>query len=108
MLKAEVRNNNILAGYIIKDDESYKFYYDKSYLMKDSPDPISLTLPLSDAIYESNILFPFFDGLIPEGWLLDIAEKHWKINQKDRMKLLLTCCQDCIGSVSVHEVKSNE
>jgi len=46
-------------------------------------------------------LFPFFDGLIPEGWLLNIAEMNWKINHKDRMGLLLTCCQDCIGAVSV-------
>jgi serine/threonine-protein kinase HipA len=46
-------------------------------------------------------LFAFFDGLIPEGWLLDIAEKNWKINYKDRMGLLLTCCKDCIGAVSV-------
>lgn len=106
MLKGEVRNNNTLAGYIIKDEDGYKFYYDKNYLSSSDPLAISLTLPLSDKIYQSNILFPFFDGLIPEGWLLDIAEKHWKINQKDRMKLLLTCCQDCIGSVSIHEVNN--
>jgi serine/threonine-protein kinase HipA len=48
-------------------------------------------------------LFAFFDGLIPEGWLLDIAEKNWKINYKDRMGLLLTCCKDCIGAVSVEK-----
>ena len=42
-----------------------------------------------------------FDGLIPEGWLLNIAENNWKINQRDRMSLLLACCKDCIGAVSV-------
>ena len=62
---------------------------------------ISLTLPLTDKPYISNILHPFFDGLIPEGWLLDIAEKNWKINNRDRMSLLLACCKDCIGAVSV-------
>jgi serine/threonine-protein kinase HipA len=50
------------------------------------------------------VLFPFFDGLIPEGWLLDIAEKNWKLNPRDRMGLLLVCCKDCIGTVSVHSV----
>ena len=35
------------------------------------------------------------------GWLLDIAERSWKINQRDRMSLLLACCKDCIGAVSV-------
>lgn len=46
--------------------------------------PISLTLPLSEKAYHSKILFPFFDGLIPEGWLLDIGEKYWKLNPRDR------------------------
>ncbi|MCW3081692.1 HipA N-terminal domain-containing protein [Segetibacter sp.] len=38
--------------------------------------PVSLTLPLKDQPYTSNVMFPFFDGLIPEGWLLDIADKQ--------------------------------
>ena len=54
------------------------------------------------------VLFPFFDGLIPEGWLLDIAEKSWKINRRDRMSLLLACCKDCIGAVSVIPILNKE
>jgi serine/threonine-protein kinase HipA len=46
-------------------------------------------------------LFSFFEGLIPEGWLLDVAKNHYKINPNDRMGLLLACCQNCIGAVSV-------
>ena len=66
---------------------------------------MSLTLPLSDEPYHETVLFPFFDGLIPEGWLLNIAESSWKINQRDRMSLLLACCKDCIGAVSVIPVE---
>ena len=62
---------------------------------------VSGTLPLGEKPYHDTVLFPFFDGLIPEGWLLDIAERSWKINQRDRMSLLLACCKDCIGAVSV-------
>jgi serine/threonine-protein kinase HipA len=47
---------------------------------------------------------PFFDGLISEGWLLDIAIENWKLNPRDRMGLLLTICRDCIGAVHVEEV----
>jgi HipA-like protein len=50
---------------------------------------------------KTNGFSPFFEGLIPEGWLLDIASKNWKINKNDRMGLLLACCQNCIGAVSV-------
>jgi serine/threonine-protein kinase HipA len=46
-------------------------------------------------------LFPFFDGLIPEGWLLDIAVDHWKVKANDRFELLLTTCRDSIGAVTV-------
>lgn len=56
----------------------------------------------------SQVLFPFFDGLIPEGWLLDIAERNWKLNPRDRMGLLLACCKDCIGAVSVYPVNEEE
>ena len=50
------------------------------------------------------MLFPFFDGLIPEGWLLNIAEKNWKLKPRDRMGLLMACCLDCIGAVSINPV----
>ena len=57
----------------------------------------------NDETFEKEFMFPVFDGLIPEGWLLDIVDKNWKINPRDRMKLLLTCCKDCIGNITVRE-----
>jgi serine/threonine-protein kinase HipA len=53
-------------------------------------------------------MFPFFDGLIPEGWLLDIATRNWKLNPNDRMGLLMTCCKDCIGAVGVVGIEEDE
>lgn len=63
-------------------------------------------MPLTDKSYHDTVLFPFFDGLIQEGWLLGIAEKSWKINQRDRMSLLLACCKDCIGAVCAVQLVS--
>jgi serine/threonine-protein kinase HipA len=54
------------------------------------------------------VLFPFFDGLIPEGWLLAFAQEHWKLNPRDRMGLLLACCKENIGDISVEEIKDTE
>ena len=54
------------------------------------------------------MLHPFFDGLIPEGWLLDIAQKNWKIDSRDRMALLPACCRDCIGAVSIEPLNTTE
>jgi serine/threonine-protein kinase HipA len=63
-------------------------------------------MPVSSLAYHSKRLFPFFDGLIPEGWLLNIASKSWKINKNDRMGLLLACCQNAIGAVTIHPINS--
>ena len=99
---------NRLAGVVWQDEDGYGFKYDKDYLQTDGTMPISLTLPLRKEPYRSKVLFPFFDGLIPEGWLLDITVKNWKLNPADRMGLLLTACKDCIGAVSVEPVKLPE
>jgi serine/threonine-protein kinase HipA len=93
-----------LAGKLQETEQGYAFEYAKEYLIDKDAQAVSLTLPLRSEVYQSNILFPFFDGLIPEGWLLDIAERNWKLNQKDRMGLLLVCCKDCIGAVSIEQV----
>ncbi len=108
MRKAMIKVEDRLAGWLTQDDLGYHFVYDKSYLCQQDAKPVSLTLPLQETAYSSKVLFPFFDGLIPEGWLLDIAEKNWKLNPRDRMGLLLACCKDCIGSVSVQEEKIEE
>ena len=99
---------NKRAGWLDQDEEGYHFIYDALYLKLPEAEPVSLTLPLRVERYASKVLFPFFDGLIPEGWLLDIAEKNWKLNPRDRMGLLLACCRDCIGAVSIHPVNEEE
>ena len=103
MKQANIYMHQRLAGTLIEDENGYVFCYGEDYLTSANPEPISLTFPLSSKPYVSKVLFPFFDGLIPEGWLLDVAERSWKINQRDRMALLLACCKDCIGAVSVEQ-----
>lgn len=104
MRKAEIKIHDTTAGWLTQDENGYHFTYDTAYIENDKATPVSLTLPLDATVYSSKVLFPFFDGLIPEGWLLDIAEKNWKLHSRDRMGLLLACCKDCIGAVSVHPV----
>lgn len=97
----KVYMKNMFCGVIRENENGYFFEYETEYLNNSVAQAISLTLPLREQVYQSKTLFAFFDGLIPEGWLLDIAEKNWKINYRDRMGLLLACCKDCIGAVSV-------
>ena len=103
MRQGEIWVNKTLAGILTEDDNGYNFKYDIAYLENESTLAVSLTLPLQEEQFNAEYLFPFFDGLIPEGWLLDIVHKNWKINPRDRMGLLLTTCRDCIGNISIIE-----
>ncbi len=94
---------NVYAGELCETDEGYSFSYDKEYLSSGDAHPVSLTLPIREESYTSKTLFSFFDGLIPEGWLLDVVSRNWKIDSKDRFALLLVACKDAIGSVSIRE-----
>lgn len=98
---AKVLYDGLLAALLSETDEGYVLAYDSNYLLQESSNPISLTLPKQKAVYTSKTLFAFFDGLIPEGWLLDIVVDHWKVKANDRFELLLTTCRDTIGAVTV-------
>lgn len=108
MRKAQIFRKNQLAGVLTEDGGEYIFAYDREYLASESAAAISLTMPLQKKAYRSPVLFPFFDGLIPEGWLLDVAIRNTDISVLDRMSLLLLCCKDCIGSVSVVAIETEE
>ena len=108
MRRGKVFYKDELAGIIYEDSNGVTFAYDKNYLKSENPKPVSLTMPLREEPYNDKIMLPFFDGLILEGWLLDIAEKNWKINPRDRMGLLLAFCKDTIGSVSVIRDEESE
>lgn len=101
MRQAEIYRKGILAGTLTEDGGEYLFGYEETYLAREDAQPVSLTLPLQKEAFVSPVLFPFFDGLIPEGWLLDVALRNTDISMLDRMSLLLLCCKECIGSVSV-------
>ncbi len=100
MRSAEILISGQAAGFLRETSGGYEFAYYAEWLASGNA-AASLTLPLEPKLFVSTVLFPFFDGLIPEGWLLDIAQNNWKLDPRDRMGLLLACCRDCIGNVSV-------
>jgi len=105
MRRAKVLYNELVAGTLTETDEGeYIFRYDPAYLEGKGSEPITLTMPLHAEPYRDKRLFAFFEGLIPEGWLLEIASKNWKLNTNDLMGLLLACCHNCIGAVSIQPI----
>ena len=78
---ADVFVRGVKAGVIKETDEGYSFSYYPDYLCSNDPLAVSLTLPVTGDEYRSATLFPFFDGLIPVGWLLDVAARNWKLSK---------------------------
>ena len=102
MRQGKIYYRDFFAGILKETDAGeYIFQYDEGFVKEHPDEFLTFTMPVAEKPYTSKRLFPFFEGLIPEGWLLDIASENWKINRNDRMGLLLTCCQNCIGAVSV-------
>ena len=108
MRRANIYYKSHLAGILSETDMGYRFEYLSEYLSSDNAQPVSLTLPLSEKPYDNIVLFPAFDGLIPEGWLLDVALRNTDISSLDRMSLLRLCCKDCIGALSVVEIPEED
>lgn len=99
--KAFVYYNGAKAGVLQKNAAGYVFEYDRSYAATPGAKPVSLAMPLDKGRFEDAKLFPFFEGLLPEGWLLDITSKTLKIDKNDKFELLLHIGKDTIGAISI-------
>ncbi len=98
---ANVYIGSILAGKLSESKDGFAFRYLRDYLERPDATAVSLTLPLSERPYQSKNFFPFFKGLIPEGWLFDLNARALKIDPHDEFGMLLHTGRDCIGAVTV-------
>lgn len=99
--QAIVRLDGQPVGKLIEQGRQITFRYDGIWLANPKAVPVSLTLPLTDKTYITDGLHPFFENLLPEGWLLDIATTALKISKDDAFGLLIATCADCIGAVEI-------
>jgi len=96
-----VRLDGTPVGRIEEKGTEFRFTYDPGWLSRRDAVPISLTLPLHPEPFVSHGLHPFFENLLPEGWLLEIATTKLKISKDDAFGLLVATCADCVGAVEV-------
>ena len=102
--KADVYFKNDLAGYLSETNEGYIFQYDADFLRKNIP--ISVSLPPRQEPFQSAELFPFFKGLLPEGWYLDSVSETQKVDPRDFFGVLAsTASIGTIGAVTIHKAK---
>lgn len=86
MRKAVVYIHDIRAGILsYENNGKYIFSYDNDYALT----PVSLTMPVSHSTYSFNDFPPFFEGLLPEGIMLEGLLKINEIDKKDYYHSLL-------------------
>lgn len=99
--KAQVMFKDKRAGSVEETPNGYRFTYDNDYLK--NGEVIAVAFPLRVEPYESSELFPFFRGLLPEGWYREVVCQTLKINTEDEFGLLIKACEDTIGAVWIKE-----
>jgi serine/threonine-protein kinase HipA len=100
MRSAIVYIHDIRAGILSEDDYGkYQFTYDNDYALA----LVSLTMPVSHRAYSFNDFPPFFEGLLPEGIMLEGLLKISKID-KNYLSQLIAIGGDLVGAVTVKAI----
>ncbi|KTD45511.1 HipA protein [Legionella rubrilucens] len=100
MRKAYVSVHGIRAG-ILEELEGKKYQF--TYLNDYQGAPVSLTMPLTKRRYDFDVFPPFFEGLLPEGIMLEALLRKYKIDKNDYFSQLLIVGQDVVGAVTIEE-----
>ncbi len=99
MKKANIFVDGTLAGELheLEPAKSYEFIYHNDY----NGPSVSLEMPLIQQIYTYDRFPPFFEGLLPEGMMLEALIKQTKIDRNDFMSQLIAVGEDLVGNVTV-------
>jgi len=102
MRKANIYFNGIIAGILEETSpDQYRFTYSPEY----NGEPISLTMPIKKTVYEFNQFPIVFEGLLPEGILLEALLRKYKLNKNDYFGQLLVTGKDLVGAITVEKIK---
>ena len=103
MNKAHVYVEGSRAGLLMQHSASeYSFEYAEDY----SGLPVSLTMPVEEKEFVYSALPPFFEGLLPEGEMLEGLLRQRKIDRNDLFSQLIAVGADMVGAVTVEVVES--
>lgn len=102
MRRLKIYCGNRFAGVLSEiSPNEFEFAYDAGYCAGNNS-PLSPTLPLSNEVYRSRHLFPFFANLLPEGANKRSICRYLRIDERDSFSLLASFAgKDFIGNISV-------
>lgn len=107
MRKAKVYRNGSLVGELIEHKRNqYSFTYDETWFSDQEKPAVSLTLPKTQRVYQSEYLFPFFFNMLSEGANKRLQSNLLHIDENDHFGLLMATAQsDTIGAITVKPVE---
>ena len=100
MRQATVSVHGEPAG-VLEEDGPTSFVF--RYLDTYGGAPVSLTMPVSQREYRFEGFPPFFEGLLPEGEMLDGLLRQRKLDRGDLFGQLVAVGEDVVGAVTVVE-----
>ncbi len=99
MKRAKIFVSGELAGYLVEWEKKrrYEFVYEEGY----SGPSVSLTMPLSKQSYSFDFFPPFFEGLLPEGMMLEGLLRKAKLDRDDLFEQLIRVGRELVGNITV-------
>lgn len=98
MKTAHIYQQNVFAGVLeALDSDGFRFIYDSGY----PGEPVSLTMPVRQRVWEFAAFPPPFEGLLPEGVQLDALLRRRKLDRSDLFGQLLAVGEDVVGSLQI-------
>ncbi|SRR5713101_9356466 len=102
MRRAKILVNGVQAGLLEERERGTEYIF--RYLDAYQGDPVSLTMPVEQREIRFNRFPPFFDGVLPEGVMLDGLLRQRKIDKDDLFGQLVAVGRDLVGAVTVEEI----
>ena len=94
------------AGLLWRDEYGYHFEYDDEFISNNDTFPVSVNMPKSQKIYNSDKLFPNFQSMLSEGFNRELQCKALGIDINDDWSLLMyTCENDTIGAITIERIE---
>lgn len=103
MKRAKIFVDDTYAGILeeIVKGKKYQVLYNDGY----TGGPISLTMPISQRVYIFDHFPPYFEGLLPEGPMLDALLRKRKLDADDYFEQLMCVGKEVVGNVTVERAQ---
>ncbi|STX51012.1 HipA protein, DNA binding regulator [Legionella busanensis] len=101
--RLHVLMNGLLVGELVKTSNgALTFTYHRDWLAQPGARPISLSLPLIEQIYSDDLVYNFFDNLLPDNQQIRARiQARFQIPTNQPFDLLTSIGRECVGAIQL-------